>query len=223
MRKSYKDMLMGLCPNARICMHYGLTEASRSTFIEFHSEKDKLHTVGKSSPNVEIRIESENGVELGPNQIGEILVKGQMVMKGYWNRPEETAKVMTEDGFFKTGDIGFMDEKGYFQIVDRKKDMILVSGFNVYPNEVEGVIVTHPKVFEVAAVGIPDEHSGEVVKIFVVKEDQSLTEEELMAFCKENLTGYKRPKAIEFRDELPKSNVGKILRKELRPPAQGLA
>ena len=141
-------------------------------------------------------------------------------MKGYWNRPEETAKVMTDDGFFKTGDIGAMNAEGFFRIVDRKKDMILVSGFNVYPNEVEDVIVTHPKVFECAAVGIPDEKSGEVVKIFVVKKDDSLTQEELKAFAKEHLTGYKVPRLYEFRSDLPKSPVGKILRKELRPQVQ---
>ena len=140
-------------------------------------------------------------------------------MQGYWNRPEETAKVMTDDGFFKTGDMGFMDDKGYFQIVDRKKDMILVSGFNVYPNEIEEVIANHPKVFECAAIGQKDERSGEVVKLFVVKEDDTLTRDELMIFCKENFAGYKRPKFIEFRDDLPKSNVGKILRKDLRQEA----
>ena len=137
-------------------------------------------------------------------------------MQGYWNRPEETDKVMDSDDFFRSGDIGFMDESGYVKIVDRKKDMILVSGFNVFPNEIEDVISTHPKVFESAAVGVKDEKSGEVVKIFIVKKDQDLTEDELRAHCKGNLTGYKCPRYYEFRDELPKSNVGKILRKELR-------
>ena len=137
-------------------------------------------------------------------------------MQGYWQQVEETAKVMTQDGFFKTGDIGFQDKKGYFQIVDRKKDMILVSGFNVYPNEVEDVVAGHPKVLECAAVGVDDEKSGELVKIFIVKKDDSLTEQEIKDFCKEELTNYKRPKFVEFRAELPKSNVGKILRKELR-------
>jgi long-chain acyl-CoA synthetase len=137
-------------------------------------------------------------------------------MAGYWNRPDETAKVMTKDGFFKSGDMGFMDERGYTKIVDRKKDMILVSGFNVYPNELEDVVARHPGVLEVAAVGVPDEKSGEVPKLFVVKKDPALTAEMLAAYCKENLTGYKRPKYIEFRTELPKTPVGKILRRELR-------
>jgi long-chain acyl-CoA synthetase len=141
-------------------------------------------------------------------------------MAGYWNRADETAKVMTADGFFKTGDIGVMNEQGYVRIVDRKKDMILVSGFNVYPNEVEDVVAHHPGVAEVAAVGVPDEHSGEVVKLFVVKKDPALTEEDLKRYCHDQLTGYKRPRYIEFRDSLPKSNVGKILRRELRDEAK---
>jgi long-chain acyl-CoA synthetase len=137
-------------------------------------------------------------------------------MAGYWNRPDETAKVMTADGFFKSGDVGIMDADGYVKIVDRKKDMILVSGFNVYPNELEGVIAQHPGVLECAVIGVPDEHSGEAVKVFVVKKDPNLTSEVLMAYCKEQFTGYKKPKYIEFRDELPKTNVGKILRRVLR-------
>jgi long-chain acyl-CoA synthetase len=152
-------------------------------------------------------------------QPGEIAIRGPQVMAGYWNRPDETAKVMTPDGFFKSGDIGIMDERGYIRIVDRKKDMILVSGFNVYPNEIEQVITTHPGVVECAAVGVPDEKSGEAVKVFVVRKDPALTIEQIMEFCRENLTGYKKPKYIEFRDELPKSNVGKILRRELRDAA----
>lgn len=147
---------------------------------------------------------------------GEIAIRGPQVMAGYWNKPEETAKVMTEDGFFKSGDIGIMDERGYTTIVDRKKDMILVSGFNVYPNEVEGVVAMHPGVLECAAVGVPDENSGEAVKLFVVKKSDSLTERELLQFAAKELTNYKRPKHIEFRTELPKTNVGKILRRELR-------
>ncbi len=142
-------------------------------------------------------------------------------MAGYWNRPEETEKVMTMDGFFKTGDLGFMTEEGFVKIVDRKKDMILVSGFNVYPNELEDVICSHEKVLEAAAIGVPDEKSGEVVKIFVVKKDESLTQDELMKYCREQLTSYKVPKSIEFRKELPKTNVGKILRKDLRAEALG--
>jgi long-chain acyl-CoA synthetase len=147
---------------------------------------------------------------------GEICIRGPQVMAGYWNRPDETAKVMCPDGYFKSGDIGIMDERGYTRIVDRKKDMILVSGFNVYPNEIEGVVVTHPGVLECAAIGVPDEHSGEVVKIFVVRKDSTLTEKQLADFLKDQLTGYKKPRYIEFRDELPKTNVGKILRRELR-------
>jgi len=153
-------------------------------------------------------------VSLG--QPGEIAIRGPQVMAGYWNRPDETAKVMTADGYFKSGDIGIMNEGGYVKIVDRKKDMILVSGFNVYPNELEEVIAAHPGVLECACVGVPDEHSGEAVKVFVVRKDPNLTAETLMAYCKQNLTGYKKPKYIEFRDELPKTNVGKILRRMLR-------
>jgi long-chain acyl-CoA synthetase len=157
-------------------------------------------------------------------QPGEIAIRGPQVMAGYWNRPDETAKVMTPDGFFKSGDVGVMDERGYIRIVDRKKDMILVSGFNVYPNEIESVIATHPGVIECAAVGVPDERSGEAVKVFVVRKDPALTAEQLMEFCKQNFTAYKKPKYIEFRNELPKTNVGKILRRELRDaPAQAQA
>jgi long-chain acyl-CoA synthetase len=141
-------------------------------------------------------------------------------MAGYWNRPDETAREMTADGFFKTGDIGLMDEAGFVRIVDRKKDMILVSGFNVYPNEIEDVVAKHPGVFEVVAVGVPDEQAGEVVKLFVVKRDPALTEIDIFNFCKEQLTGYKRPKVVEFRTELPKTNVGKILRRALRDEAK---
>lgn len=143
-------------------------------------------------------------------------MRGPQVMAGYWQRDDETAKVMTADGFFKTGDIGIMDEKGYTRIVDRKKDMILVSGFNVYPNEIEGVVAAMPGVLEVACVGVPDKNSGEAVKLYIVKKDAALTSEQVMAFCKEQFTGYKRPKYVEFRETLPKTNVGKILRRELR-------
>jgi long-chain acyl-CoA synthetase len=138
------------------------------------------------------------------------------VMAGYWNRPDETAKVMTDDGYFRSGDIATISEDGFVKIVDRKKDMILVSGFNVYPNEIEDVVAKHPGVFEVAAVGVPDQHSGEAVKLFVVKKDEQITDADIFAFCKDQLTGYKRPRIVEFRKELPKSNVGKILRRELR-------
>ncbi len=195
---------------------YGLTETSPAACINPMNLKDYNGKIGLPICSTDVVILDDDGKEVALGDIGEIAIRGPQVMKGYLNRPEETAKVMTEDGFFKSGDVGFMDQEGYVQIVDRKKDMINVSGFNVYPNEVEEVIVGHPKVFEAAAIGVPNEHSGEVVKLFIVKSDQSLTEEELKEFCKENLTGYKRPKFIEFRDELPKSNVGKILRKELR-------
>jgi long-chain acyl-CoA synthetase len=178
--------------------------------------KDYNGKIGLPIPSTDIVILDDDNNKLPTGEVGEIAIKGPQVMQGYYNRPEETAKVMTDDGFFKTGDIGFMDEKGYFQIVDRKKDMILVSGFNVYPNEVEEVVVANPKVLEAAAIGVPDEKSGEIVKIFAVKKDASLTEDELKAYCKEHLTGYKVPKLYEFRDELPKTNVGKILRKDLR-------
>ncbi|EQC45775.1 long-chain-fatty-acid--CoA ligase [Bacteriovorax sp. BSW11_IV] len=195
---------------------YGLTETAPAACINPLNLKDYNGSIGLpvSSTDVCVKDDDENTLAVG--EIGEICIKGPQVMKGYWNRPEETAKVMTKDGFFKTGDIGMMDAEGFFKIVDRKKDMILVSGFNVYPNEVEEVVVEHPKVFECAAVGFPDEKSGEVVKLFIVKKDESLTVDELKAFCRENLTGYKVPKLYEFRDELPKSNVGKILRKDLR-------
>ena len=154
--------------------------------------------------------------KLPVGSVGEIAIRGPQVMAGYWQRPDETAKVMTPDGFFRSGDIGVMDADGYTKIVDRKKDMILVSGFNVYPNEVEGVVAMHPGVLECAAIGVPDESAGEAVKLFVVKKDAALTERDLSEFCKEHLTGYKKPKYIEFRSDLPKTNVGKILRRELR-------
>lgn len=194
---------------------YGMTEASP---VITSSPRDiiKLGTVGVPVPSTDIRIVDDNGVDQEIGNRGEILVKGPQVMKGYYNRPEATAETITSDGWLKTGDIGIMDEKGYLRIVDRKKDMILVSGFNVYPNEIEDVIATHPKVLEVAAIGIPDEKSGEVVKVFIVKSDKSLNEDEIIAHCRENLTGYKIPKQVEFKKELPKSNVGKILRRELR-------
>ena len=202
---------------------YGLTETSPAACINPMDLKDYNSKIGLPIPSTDACILDDNDNKLPTGEIGEIAIKGPQVMKGYWNRPDETAKVMTADGFFKTGDVGFMDENGFFQIVDRKKDMILVSGFNVYPNEVEDVVVSHPKVFEAAAIGVPDDHSGEVVKVYVVRSDDSLTEEELKAYCKEHMTGYKRPKFVEFRDELPKSNVGKILRKELRKEVQSSA
>jgi long-chain acyl-CoA synthetase len=181
-------------------------------------------TIGVPLPATEVALLDDDGKPVALGELdseghpksGEISIRGPQVMKGYWNRPDETAKVMTADGFFRTGDVGIMNDEGYFKIVDRKKDMILVSGFNVYPSEIEEVVAQHPKVLEVAAIGVPDEKSGEVPKIFVVKKDESLTAEEILAFTKQNLTGYKQPRQVEFLQELPKSNVGKILRKDLR-------
>lgn len=195
---------------------YGLTETSPAACINPMTLKEYNGFIGVPIPSTDVEIKDDNGKTVPIGEIGELCIRGPQVMSGYYNRPDETEKVMTNDGFFKTGDLGFMTEQGFVKIVDRKKDMILVSGFNVYPNELEDVIVGHPKVLECAAIGMPDEKSGEVVKIFVVKKDESLTSEELMKFCRENLTSYKIPKAIEFRKELPKSNVGKILRKDLR-------
>jgi long-chain acyl-CoA synthetase len=199
---------------------YGLSETSPVVAANRCDITGFTGTIGLPIPSTEIRILDEAGNEVPFGTAGEIAVRGPQVMAGYWNRPDETAKVMTADGFFKTGDIGIMNEQGYIKIVDRKKDMILVSGFNVYPNEVEEVVASHPGVLEVACVGVPDQHSGEAVKLYVVKKDKALTKEELMAFCKEQLTGYKRPKYIEFRETLPKTNVGKILRRELRDEKQ---
>lgn len=195
---------------------YGLTETSPAACINPMTLKEYNGFIGLPIPSTEVEIKDDNNKTVPLGEIGEICIRGPQVMAGYYNRPDETAKVMTNDGFFKTGDLGFMTEQGFIKIVDRKKDMILVSGFNVYPNELEDVIVTHPKVLECAAIGVPDEKSGEVVKIFVVKKDESLTSDELMKFCRDHLTSYKVPKMIEFRKELPKSNVGKILRKDLR-------
>jgi long-chain acyl-CoA synthetase len=195
---------------------YGLTETSPAACINPLDLKDYNGSIGLPIPSTDAAIWSEDNQPLPIGEVGELMIHGPQVMKGYWQRPDETAKVLGSDGWLHTGDIARMDENGYVYIVDRKKDMILVSGFNVYPNEVEDAVMQHPGVAEVAAIGIPDEHSGEVVKIFVVRKDPNLTEEELKQFCRENLTGYKRPKLIEFRDSLPKSNVGKILRRELR-------
>jgi long-chain acyl-CoA synthetase len=195
---------------------YGLSETSPVATCNPILNREYNGTIGLPFPNTEIQILDDAGQPVPLGQPGEIAIRGPQVMAGYWNRPDETEKVMTPDGFFKSGDIGIMDENGYIRIVDRKKDMILVSGFNVYPNEIEAVMATHPGVIEAAAVGVPDEKSGEAVKVFVVRKDPNLTAEQLMEFCKQNFTGYKKPKYIEFRDELPKTNVGKILRRELR-------
>lgn len=197
---------------------FGMTETSPVASANPFDGSGRLGTIGLPFPSTDMRIVDETGSVLGPGQVGEIQVKGPQVMKGYYNRPEATADTI-RDGWLSTGDIGLMEEDGYFRIVDRKKDMILVSGFNVYPNEVEEVVVSHPKVLEAAAIGIPDEKSGELVKLFVVKKDDSLTEKEVIDYCRENLTGYKVPKSVEFRKDLPKTNVGKILRRELRDEA----
>lgn len=194
---------------------YGLTETSPVASVNPIDGSGKLGSIGLPVPSTDMRVVDDEGNILGTDEVGEIQIKGPQVMKGYYNKSAETDNVM-HDGWFKTGDLGKMDEDGYFYIVDRKKDMILVSGFNVYPNEIEEHVAAHPKVAEVAALGIPDERSGEAVKLFVVKKDKSLTKDELIAYCREGLTGYKVPKEVEFRKSLPKTNVGKILRRALR-------
>ncbi len=201
------------CP---ISEGYGLSETSPVACCNLTVLSEFTGTVGLPIPNTEISIRDEDGKELPINEPGEICIKGPQVMRGYWNRDDETQKVMTTDGFFKSGDIGFMNDQGFVKIIDRKKDMILVSGFNIYPNEIEDVLSEIPKVLECAVIGIPDENTGESVKAFIVKKDPSLTEVEIKEHCIKNLTNYKRPKYIVFVDSLPKSNVGKILRKELR-------
>ncbi|MBX3572729.1 MAG: long-chain fatty acid--CoA ligase [Mesorhizobium sp.] len=195
---------------------YGLSETSPVATANRFDAEEFSGTIGIPIPSTEITIRDDEGHDLPLGDVGEICIRGPQVMAGYWNRPDETAKVMTPDGFFKSGDMGFMDTRGYIKIVDRKKDMILVSGFNVYPNEIEDVAATHPGVLECAAIGVPDEKSGETPKLFVVKKDPALTAEALQKYLRENLTGYKVPKYVEFRTDLPKTNVGKILRRELR-------
>jgi len=202
---------------------YGLSETSPVATCNPINITEYTGTIGLPVSSTEIAILDDAGRPVPLGEAGEIAIRGPQVMAGYWQRPDETAKVMTPDGFFKSGDIGIMDERGYTKIVDRKKDMVIVSGFNVYPNEVEGVVATHPGVLECAVVGVPDDKSGEAVKVFVVRKDPALTEAELMDYCKQHLTGYKKPKYIEFRDDLPKSNVGKILRRELRDSAKQVA
>ena len=201
------------CP---IIEGYGLSETSPVATCNPADSTRFTGTIGLPVPSTEIMILDDAGQPVPLGQPGEIAIRGPQVMVGYWNRPDETALVMTPDGFFKSGDVGIMDASGYTKIVDRKKDMILVSGFNVYPNEIEGVMALHPGVLECACVGVPDTNSGEAVKLFVVRRDPNLTAEQLMDYCKEQFTGYKRPKYIEFRNDLPKTNVGKILRRELR-------
>ena len=195
---------------------YGLTETSPAACINPMNLADYNGAIGLPVPSTDACVKDEDGKVLGVEEVGELCIKGPQVMKGYWNRPEETAATIDADGWLHTGDMARMDEKGFFYIVDRKKDMILVSGFNVYPNEVEDVIAMLPGVLEVAAVGVPDDKSGEAVKLVIVKKDPALTAEQVKAHARENLTGYKQPKFVEFRDELPKTNVGKILRRELR-------
>ena len=195
---------------------YGLSETSPVATANPADAAEFTGTIGLPISSTDIAILDEAGNALPVGAVGEIAIRGPQVMRGYWQRPEETARVITSDGFFLSGDIGFIDERGYVSIVDRKKDMVLVSGFNVYPNEVEGVVALHPGVLECAVVGVPDANTGEAVKLFVVRRDPGLTADDLMAYCHQQLTGYKRPKLIEFRDELPKTNVGKILRRELR-------
>jgi long-chain acyl-CoA synthetase len=204
------------CP---IVEGYGLSETSSGVTCNPTDSAAYTGTIGLPLPNVDIRIIDDAGNEVPLGQPGEIAIRGPQVMAGYWQRPDETAKVMTADGYFKSGDIGVMDERGYIRLIDRKKDMVVVSGFNVYPNEIEGVVAAHPGVSEAAVIGVPDGHSGEAVMLFVVRRDPKLTAEELMKYCRENLTGYKRPKHIEFRDSLPHTNVGKVLRKDLREEA----
>jgi long-chain acyl-CoA synthetase len=195
---------------------YGLSETSPVATANRFDATEFSGTIGMPIPGTEIAIRDEDGKDLPLGEVGEICIRGPQVMTGYWNRPDETEKVMSKDGFFRSGDMGFMDERGYTKIVDRKKDMILVSGFNVYPNEVEEVAVSHPDIVEAAAVAAPDEHSGEVVKLFVVKSNPALTEQDVKDWCAKQLTNYKRPKHVVFKSELPKTNVGKILRRELR-------
>lgn len=195
---------------------YGLSETSPTLTCNRADIEEFSGTIGLPVPSTYISIRDDDGKELAIGEAGEICAKGPQVMAGYWNRPDETAKVMTADGYFRTGDVGVMDEKGYTKIVDRKKDMILVSGFNVYPNEIEEVIAAHPGVLECAVIGVQDSKSGEAVKAFVVKKDPNLTAEDVIKYCTTQLTGYKVPKQIEFRTDLPKTNVGKILRRELR-------
>jgi long-chain acyl-CoA synthetase len=201
------------CP---ICEGYGLSETSPSASCNPTTSTEYTGTIGVPLPSTYMKLLDDDGNEVAHGQPGEIAIKGPQVMAGYWQRPDETAKVMTPDGFFKTGDIGVVDDRGYFKIVDRKKDMVLVSGFNVYPNEVEDVVAKLAGVLECAVVGVPDDKTGEAVKLVIVKKDPNLTEQQVRDFCRANLTGYKQPKVVEFRTDLPKTPVGKILRRELR-------
>jgi len=200
----------------KISEGYGLSETSPVATANRFDDPEFSGSIGLPLPSTDIDIRDEDGKSLPIGEIGEICIRGPQVMTGYWNQPEETARVMSDDGFFRSGDLGHMDEHGFTRIVDRKKDMVLVSGFNVFPTEIEEVAASHEGILEAAAIGVPDEQSGERIKLFVVKSDPDLTEADVTAWCKDRLTNYKRPKDIEFRDELPKSNIGKILRRELR-------
>ena len=199
---------------------YGLTETSPIVAVNPLTIDDYTGAIGLPMPSTDIAIRDTEGRDVLPGEPGELCVKGPQVMAGYWNRPDETAKVMTDDGYLRTGDIARVDERGYIFIVDRQKDMIIVSGFNVYPNEIEDVVMTHPGVHEVGAVGVPDVKSGEAVKIVVVRKDEKLTDAEIIAHCRQYLTGYKTPRQVEFRDTLPRTPIGKILRRELREKAE---
>lgn len=201
------------CP---ICEGYGLSETSPIATSNPVMVTEYSGSIGVPIPSTWLKLLDDDGNEVAPGAAGEIAIKGPQVMAGYWQRPDETAKVMTPDGYFKSGDIGVVDERGYFKIVDRKKDMVLVSGFNVFPTELEDVVSQMPGILECACVGVPDTKSGEAVKLVIVKKNPELTEEQVRAYCRENLTGYKQPKLVEFRTELPKTPVGKILRRELR-------
>ena len=201
------------CP---IVEGYGLSETSPSATCNPVDSVSFSGNIGLPMPNTELKLLDDDGNEVPTGTPGEICIKGPQVMAGYWQRPDETEKVMTPDGFFRSGDIGIVDERGYFKIVDRKKDMILVSGFNVYPNEIEDVVTQMPGILECAAVGVSDAKAGEAVKLVIVRSNPGVTEADVRAYCEANLTGYKRPKKVEFRNELPKTNVGKILRRELR-------
>ncbi|MGB7988127.1 MAG: long-chain-fatty-acid--CoA ligase [Candidatus Methylophosphatis roskildensis] len=202
---------------------YGLTETSPAATMNPLNLKEYNGSIGLPVPGTDVTIRDDAGKDLGVGQAGELCVRGPQVMKGYYNRPDETAKVLMPDGFLRTGDVAVIDEQGFVRIVDRKKDMILVSGFNVYPNEIEAVVAMHPAVLEVAAIGVPYEKSGEAVKVFIVRKDPSLTAEAVLAHCRENMTGYKVPRFVEFREELPKTNVGKILRRALRDEQKAAA
>ena len=198
-----------------ILQGYGLTETSPVAIVN-PVDEEYSGAIGLPVPSTNVSIRDDDGKEVALGAIGEICIKGPQVMEGYWQRPEETAKVMLPGGWLRTGDVGRIDARGYVYIEDRKKDMILVSGFNVYPNEIENIIVEIDGILEAAAIGVPDEHSGEAIKVFAVRSKDSVTEKDVLDYCRENLTNYKRPREVEFRDSLPKTNVGKILRRELR-------